>query len=64
MKHPGATIFVVFFGISLLDALWGGHWVRAIFWIGVGLAFLAMDRARRGRRTTPDDAAQRPTATS
>ena len=50
MTYPGLTIFVVFFGISLLDALWGGHWVRAAFWIGIGLAFWAFDRVRRGAK--------------
>lgn len=24
MKYPGVTIFLLFFGISLLDALWNG----------------------------------------
>jgi hypothetical protein len=51
MTYPGLTIFVVFFGISLLDALWGGHWVRAVFWIGIGLAFWAFDRVRRRAKT-------------
>ena len=50
MTYPGMAIFVVFFGISLLDALVGGHWLRAAFWIGMGLVFLVLDRARRGRR--------------
>ena len=49
MKYAGLTIFVVFFGIALLDALWGGYWVRALFWIGIGLAFFAMDRMRQRR---------------
>jgi hypothetical protein len=51
MAYPGLTIFILFFGVSLLDALWGGHWVRALFWIGMGLAFYALERAgrRRGR---------------
>ena len=49
MKYAGLTIFIVFFGISLLDALWGGHWLRALFWIGIGLTFFALDRVRQGR---------------
>lgn len=51
MAYPGLTIFVLFFGVSLLDALWGGHWVRALFWLGTGLVFFLMERTR-GRRTT------------
>jgi hypothetical protein len=49
MKYQGLTIFLVFFGVSLLDALWGGHWIRALFWVGIGLVFFALDRARRAR---------------
>jgi hypothetical protein len=49
MGSPGLTIFLVFFGISLLDALRGGHWVRALFWIGIGLLFYALDHVRRTR---------------
>ena len=30
MKHAGLTIFIVFFGISLLDALSSGNWLRAL----------------------------------
>ena len=41
MKYAGLTIFIVFFGISLLDALWGGNWLRALFWVGIGLLFFA-----------------------
>ena len=59
MIHPGMAIFVVFFGISLLEALVGGHWLRAAFWVGMGLVFLVLDRVRlshtrRGEATHPD----------
>lgn len=50
MRSPGLTIFVVFFGISLLDAVWAGHWIRALFWVGIGIAFWLMDRNRQARR--------------
>jgi hypothetical protein len=55
MNHPGFTIFLVFFGISLLDALWGGHWIRALFWVGIGVVFFAMDRARKRRGAKAGD---------
>ena len=47
MKYPGTTIFIVFFGLSLLDSLGGGHWLRAGFWLLIGLIFLALDLRRR-----------------
>ncbi len=53
MKYAGLTIFVVFFGIALLDALWGGYWLRALFWIGIGVTFFAMDLMRQRRASRP-----------
>ena len=47
MRHAGATVFLIFFGISVLDALQHGPWVRAAFWLALGLAFLLLDRARK-----------------
>jgi hypothetical protein len=57
MRYAGVTIFLLFFGISLLDAVAGGHWIRAGFWIGMGIVFWILDRTRRTRR---DAAAGRP----
>lgn len=51
MAYSGMAIFFIFFGISLLDALWGGHWTRAAFWVALGVVFLVLDRSRRARRT-------------
>ena len=50
MAYAGLTIFVLFFGISLLDALAGGHWLRAGFWLAIGIVFWLLDRVRRARR--------------
>jgi len=47
MANAGLTVFVVFFGISLLDAFWGGHWLRAAFWLAMGIAFWGLARMRR-----------------
>lgn len=51
MKSSTATnlaIFALFFGISLVDALGTRNWWRALFWIGIGVAFLAI--GARGKR--------------
>lgn len=56
MGYAGVTIFLVFFGISLLDALVGGHWLRAWFWVAIGLAFWAFDRVKRERGGKQDSA--------
>ena len=46
----GITIFLIFFGVSLLDAFSGGHWLRAAFWLVIGVLFWALARAGSGRR--------------
>lgn len=58
MAYQGITIFILFFGISLLDALFTGNWVRAAFWIALGAAFFFFDRSRRERRSA-DEAERR-----
>lgn len=47
MSYSGVTIFLVFFGVSFLDALFSGNWVRAVFWIGMGAFFFVLDKSRR-----------------
>lgn len=50
---PGAnlTIFVLFFGISLIDALVSRNWLRSLLWLAFGLLFLRADIVGRGRRS-------------
>ena len=37
------TIFLLFFGISLLDAVRSHDWLRALLWLALGLVFLRAD---------------------
>jgi len=37
------TVFLIFFGISLLDAIWSHHWSGAFLWIAFGALFLRAD---------------------
>jgi len=60
MRYAGVTIFLLFFGISLLDAIAGGHWIRAGFWLAMGIAFWLLDRARRMRSAEPGEPPGRP----
>jgi hypothetical protein len=41
------TIFILFFGISLLDALALHNWWRAAFWLAIGLVFVGASRFGR-----------------
>ena len=47
---PNVTVFLLFFGISLLDALGGGDWLRAAFWLAIGVVFLRADALKRRPR--------------
>jgi len=51
--RPGInfTIFVLFFGLSLLDALTSHQWLRAAFWLAIALAFLWLDTSAKGKRS-------------
>ena len=50
---PGTNtaVFLVFFGIALLDAISSRNFLRSAFWVGVGLLFLAMDLLKPRNRT-------------
>ncbi len=50
MRHEGLLVFLLFFGMALLDAIAGGHWIRALFWIAVGVCFIVLDRWSHRRR--------------
>lgn len=41
------TIFALFFGIALLDAVRGGNWLRVAFWLAIAAVFLLADRRNR-----------------
>ncbi len=51
MMRTNLTIFVLFFGIALLDAIRGGNWLRIIFWLVIGALFFLADRREMAKRT-------------
>lgn len=46
---PGTslTIFVLFFGVAMLEAFQTHNWIKAAFWLAIGLVFLLADNLRR-----------------
>jgi len=44
------TIFLLFFGVSALEALQTKNWLRAGFWLAIGFAFLYVDSSPQVRR--------------
>jgi len=53
------TIFILFFGIALLDALKSHHWIEAWLWIAFGAVFLWNDLIERGRKAPMNGAQSR-----
>jgi len=37
------TVFVLFFGVALLEAFQTRNWLKAIFWVAISIVFLAAD---------------------
>ena len=44
---PGFVIFLIFFGVSLLEAFQTKNWLRVFFWLAIGFLFLVLDNRRR-----------------
>ena len=47
LRGTNVTIFALFFGLTLLEALQTRDWLRAVFWLAIGLVFLRADGLRR-----------------
>lgn len=41
------TIFLLFFGVSLLEAFQAHNWLKALLWLAIGVVFLLADNLRR-----------------
>jgi hypothetical protein len=41
------AVFLLFFGVALLDALMSGNLLRAAFWVVLGLFFMRADALKR-----------------
>ena len=44
------TVFLIFFGISLLEAFRTRNWLNVAFWIGIAIMFLLADGLRPGKK--------------
>jgi len=59
-RLTGLTIFLLFFGVAALEAFQTRNWLKAAFWLGIGLVFLIADnvkglRERRIQNHTPGE---------
>ena len=41
------TIFMLFFGAATVEAFQTHNWLKAGFWLGVGVVFLAADNLKK-----------------
>lgn len=41
------AVFLLFFGVSVLDAFQSRNWIRAILWLAIGIVFLAADNLKK-----------------
>jgi hypothetical protein len=51
MRYNGLIIFLVFFGVGLINAIAVGNWLSTAFWVAVGAAFTWMDWLGHRRAT-------------
>ncbi len=40
------AVFVLFFGMALLEAFQDGNWIKATLWLVIGIVFLLGDNIR------------------
>ena len=45
------TVFLLFFGISLLEAFRTRNWLNVAFWIGIAVMFLIADNFERSKNS-------------
>jgi hypothetical protein len=41
------TIFLLFFGMSMLEAIETNNWLKAAFWLAIGIVFLMADNLKK-----------------
>lgn len=41
------TVFVLFFGVATLEAFQSQNWLKAAFWLAIGVVFLIGDNLKR-----------------
>lgn len=41
------TVFLLFFGVAALEAFQTRNWLKAVFWLAIGIVFLAADNLKK-----------------
>jgi hypothetical protein len=46
----GFSVFILFFGIALLDAIHEFDWLRISFWLAIGFVFIVADHLKKAEK--------------
>lgn len=49
-----AAVFVLFFGMALLETFREGNWIKAALWLAIGVVFLLGDNIKPKPKTEGD----------
>jgi hypothetical protein len=41
------TVFLLFFGVATLEAFQTRNWIKAVFWMAIGIVFLVADNLKK-----------------
>jgi hypothetical protein len=41
------TVFLLFFGVAALEAFQTHNWLKAVFWLAIGIVFLLADNFKK-----------------
>jgi hypothetical protein len=41
------AVFILFFGMGILEAIQTSNWLKALFWFAIGIVFLVADNLKR-----------------
>ena len=41
------TVFLLFFGVAMLEAFQTHNWIKSIFWLAIGVVFLVADNFKK-----------------
>ena len=41
------AVFLLFFGVAMLEAFQTRNWLKALFWVAIGIVFLAADNLKK-----------------
>ena len=41
------AVFILFFGVAVLEAFQTRNWIKSIFWVAIGIVFLVADNFKK-----------------